>query len=463
MSDVPLHYLTLTELASLLRDRSLSPVEVTTALLERIDSLNGKLGAYARTMPELALEQARKAEQEIAAGDYRGPLHGVPLALKDLCATQETVTGCGSKILAEWEPDYDATVVTRLMAAGAVILGKLTMTEFAGTGYHPEAIAPVNPWGEARWPGLSSSGSGVATAAGLCFGATGTDTGGSIRLPSGACGVVGIKPTYGRVSRHGVFPLCDTLDHVGPMARSVADAAVMLEAMAGRDEQDQTSLTQPVESYGAAVGAGVAGVKVGIDPEYCSSGTDPEVYAALRDAVEVLGSLGAEVREITMPSMQESLAAWMTVFSADALAVHEQWYPERAEDYGPAFRLYLDGGANVSGADYSRAQVTRLALRRGMDAVFGEVDVIACPACALPAQLLDERAVEDALAMPSVAFTAPYNLTGDPSVTLPSGFNGEGLPLSLQLLGRHLDEMLLIRVASAYEQAGEWYRRHPGL
>jgi amidase len=257
--------------------------------------------------------------------------------------------------------------------------------------------------------------------------------------------------------------LSDTLDHVGPVARSVGDAAVVLQAIAGHDSRDATSLLQPVEAYGAAVGSSIAGVRIGIDRDYCTSEVDREVSAAVNAAVDVLAALGAEVREISMPSLADTLSAWLTIFSADALAVHQKWYPARADDYGPSFRAFLDSGSRLSAVDYSKAQVTRLSLKRRLEAVFQEVDVVACPACAEPAQELGDRSIEDAFAIRSVGFTTPYNLTGSPTITLPSGFNAGGLPLSLQLVGRDLDEMLLIKTAFAYEQASDWHLRHPVL
>ena len=298
MSEAPLHYKTITEVAGLIEGRDLSPVEVTGAMLERINDLDGHLKSYATVMADHALESAETAEREIGAGEYRGPLHGVPIAVKDLCFTRGVRTMGGAKVYADHVPTFDSTVVERLEAAGAVLLGKLNLTEGAMGGYNPEFQVPLNPWDSGRWSGASSSGSGVATAAGLCFGSLGSDTGGSIRFPSSACGIVGLKPTWGRVSRYGVFALAESLDHVGPMTRSTADAAIMLQAIAGYDANDATSLSDPVPDIVSGIGDGVRGVRVGVDNHHVSDSVDPEVTEAVLESVSVLEGLGAEVVDI---------------------------------------------------------------------------------------------------------------------------------------------------------------------
>src|ERR1700730_17451420 len=269
-------FLSLHELSAQLRDRKLSSAEVTRCVLDRIKQTNPKLRAYITVLEDSALSQASQADKEIEAGRWRGPLHGVPVAVKDLCQTKGVLTTCASRVLRDWRPDASAAVVERLEAAGAVILGKLNLTEFAVAWYHPEMPTPLNPWGADLWPGASSSGSGVATAAGLCFASIGTDTGGSIRFPSAACGIVGLKPTWGRVSRHGVFALGESLDHIGPMTRTVADAALMLGVIAGRDNADDTSLAAPLEDYSAALDRGVKGIRIGVDERYISAQASPE-------------------------------------------------------------------------------------------------------------------------------------------------------------------------------------------
>ena len=301
--------MTLTEAAGRVEAGGVSPVELTRAMLDRIASLDQQLHSFITVASDLALGQAKVAEREIGDGTYRGPLHGIPIAVKDLCYTKDVRTTCGSKILAGWLPDYDATVITKLYSAGAVLLGKLSLTEFAGIGYHPTVPMPINPWNANRWAGSSSSGSGVATAASLCFGSLGTDTGGSIRFPSAACGIVGVKPSYGRVSRHGVFPLAQSLDHVGPMTRSVRDAAAILEVIAGFDPSDPTTGRWPVPNYLDKLDVGIKGVRVGIDTALCSTDVDPEVSAGVLAATTVMRDLGASIHEIKFSQSEDAIAA----------------------------------------------------------------------------------------------------------------------------------------------------------
>ena len=292
---------TLTEVAGLIKNKEISPVELTGAMLDRIAMYESKLYSYLTVTAELALRQAKEAEQEIVKGKYRGPLHGMPIAVKDLCFTKGIRTTCSSKILFNWIPDYNATVVEKLNAAGAVMLGKLGMTEFALAGYHPSIHPPVNPWDAERWPGASSSGSGVATAASLCFGSLGSDTGGSIRFPSAACGIVGVKPTYGKVSRYGVFPLGESLDHIGPMTRCVEDSAIMLRAIAGFDPKDPTTRRITVRDYLDMLRNGVKGTRIGVDAEYCTKGVDPQVSASVLATTKVFQELGASIHEVKFP------------------------------------------------------------------------------------------------------------------------------------------------------------------
>ena len=322
-----LAYLSLTEAATLVEKREISPVELTRQQLARIEDVDARLHSYRTVLADRALEQAREAEQEIVAGRYRGPLHGIPIAVKDLCYTKGIPTACGSMLLQDWCPTVDATVVARLEAAGAILLGKLHMTEFALRWHHPAIPMPVNPWGPTLWPGVSSSGSGVATAAGLCYGSLGTDTGGSIRFPSASNGVVGLKPTYGRVSRYGVFPLAASFDNVGPITRSVADAAAMLEVLAGHDPDDPTSSYQPVPPYLSAIDGDIKGLRVGVDERFISQGATPEVTAAVLRAVAHLRDLGLEVVEITVPTMEALSETWTAICAADAGDAHREMYP----------------------------------------------------------------------------------------------------------------------------------------
>ncbi len=459
-----IYYLPLQELATQLRTRKLSSVEVTRCVLERIHKLNPRLHAYLTVLDEAALKTAAQADVEIGSGRWRGPLHGVPVAVKDLCQTKGVLTTCASRVRRDWRPDSSAAVVERLEAAGAVTLGKLNLTEFAVAWYHPEMPTPLSPWGADFWPGASSSGSGIATAAGLCFASIGTDTGGSIRFPSAACGIVGLKPTWGRVSRRGVFPLGESLDHIGPMTRTVADAALVLGVIAGRDEGDETSLAAPVEDYAAALDRGVKGIRIGVDEKYISAQASPEVGAAVLEAVRTLERLGARVANVTLPEVEPGIVAWMTICTADAAAAHEQTYPAKASDYGPGFRSFLEVGSAVRGQDYAKAHMVREGFANRFQELFGRVDVVACPSMSV-ASLPATGMPPDARALmgpnPLLHFTGPFNLSRNPTLSQPCGKSPAGPPPSLQLIGRHLEEATLLQAGAAYERATEWHNQRP--
>ena len=461
-SDLP--HLSLTEISSRIHSRELSPVDVTRALLERIERLDPRLRSYVTVLPSSALAQAARAERDLGQGKPRSPLHGVPVAVKDLCATKGIRTTCGTAVLADWIPDHDATVVERLSQAGAVILGKLKLTEGAFAQHHPSVAPPVNPWSAERWTGVSSSGSGVATAAGLCYGSLGTDTGGSIRFPAACNGIVGLKPTYGRVSRHGVFPLSVSFDHVGPMTRTVADAAAMLQVLAGFDPLDPTSRREATSDYSSGLGSSIRGTTIGFDEAYCTEGVDPQVASALVAALEVLGELGAETRPMSVPPVQELLEGWNPFVGVEAALAHQRTFPERSSEYGPDLRRFLELGLNVTGPQYAQIQAAREAFRGRLAMVFEGVDLIACPSMMAPAPPLALLAAltESQEAVPSLLkFTAPFNFSGSPTLSLPCGFSEEGLPISLQLVGRDLGEGDLLRVGHAYEQATDWHTRRP--
>ena len=465
MTDTPLHYRTITEIAALIEARELSPTEATRASLERIDALDGRLKSYATVMADHAIEAARRAESEIAAGEYRGPLHGVPIAVKDLCFTDGVRTMGGSKVYADHVPGFDSTVVARLESAGAVLLGKLNLTEGAMGGYNPELQIPLNPWNEDRWAGSSSSGSGSATAAGLCFGSLGSDTGGSIRFPAAACGIVGLKPTWGRVSRYGVLALAESLDHVGPMTRSSADAAIMLQAIAGYDANDPTSLSAPVPDMLAGIEDGVAGVRIGLDERHVSDGVNPELTRAVLDGVKALEGLGAEIVEIDMPDVDRYLPAWPVLCSAEAVAAHRENYPSRRDDYGPWFRGWLDMGAGKSAADYAEANNMRAECNGLVREAFKDIDAMACPSTIGPAYPVTPEALYGPMdSRRGTAFqryTVPYDFNGAPTLSVPCGLSSDGLPLSLQFVGKRLSEALLCRIGHAYERATEWHSLHP--
>lgn len=478
--DAALHYMGLLELAAKLRRREISPVEVIDAQLARIRDLQPKLMAFETVMADGARAQAEAAEKEIKAGHYRGPLHGIPFAVKDLLFTAGVPTKGGLKVYATHVPTFDATAVARLSKAGAVLLGKLSLAEGAGGGYHRDFRVPRNPWAANRWPGVSSSGSGVATAAGLCYASLATDTGGSIRQPSAANGVVGLKPTWGRVSRHGTLDFAPSLDHVGPMARRVGDVAAVLRIIAGHDRDDPTSLLEPVPDYLAQISKGAKGVRIGFDETYATAGTAPHMADAVRRALQVLETLGARTVPVRMPAFEmKHFESWFILASSEAAAVHERTFPSRADDYGAGFRDFLEGGRKFTGRDYARAGFIRADFAGRIRAAFRGIDVLACPTMMAEAFIYDpDKAYAgpvrsatgvpetiDGAPFPFVAvsgrFTTPYSLTGYPTLSLPCGASPDGMPLSLQLVGHPLAEGLLCRVGLAYERATDWHRRHP--
>lgn len=461
MSATEIHYWTLGELGAALARRELSPVEATQAQLERIDALDGRLHAYVSVTAESALAAAKQAEAEIGRDGARGPLHGVPIALKDLCATRGVRTTAGTRVLRDWIPDEDACVVERLQAAGAVVLGKLQMTEGALIAHHPDVTPPVNPWDASFWTGISSSGSGVATAAGLCFASLGTDTGGSIRFPSACCGLAGIKPTYGRVSRHGVVDLAASLDHVGPMTRSVGDAAHVLGVIAGHDPRDPTTLRAPVPDYAAELGRDLASVRIGIDEEYCRQGTDEEMARKVLEAVPVFRAAGAEIREVRMPDLGPAFSGWGAIAAGDIALAHEAYFPERADEYGPHLRSYLEHASQGSAADYARGCQERAAFRAQLTTLFDSIDLLLCPAVAVPIPAEDPPAIVASIEV--ARFTLPFDVSGNPTLTLPCGFRDGTRPIGLQLVARHLDEGLLCRAGDAFQRETDWHRRHPPL
>ena len=454
----------LSEVAALIERREVSPVELTTAMLTRIERLDPTLHAYLTVTPERALAAARAAESELARGKRRSPLHGIPIAVKDLCAARGARTTCASRVLGDLASDVDATVVRRLESAGAVLLGKQNLTEFALMGYHPALPRPRNPWNLQCDTGGSSSGAGAATAAGLCFAAIGTDTGGSIRYPSAWCGVVGLKPTYGRVSRAGVFPLAASLDHVGPLARRVADAALVLDAIAGFDPDDPTTLREPPPSAVPAADAGVRGLRVGWDERFVRDGTHPEAADAIERAVRTLAAAGADVRPVDVPPVEAVLPAWPVLCSAEAAVAHAPTFPLRAADYGPTFRTFLEYASTLRAQDYAAQHCARMEWSGRLRGVFEQVDAIACASTfmtAPPLELIDPYAPFDTDFVPFLRFTAPFNFSGNPTLSIPCGFSDKDLPYSLQLVGRHGDEALLCRLGHTYEQATDWHRRRP--
>ncbi len=458
MSDA-IAYATIRELGARYRKRELSPVEVTRALLARIEKLDDALHAFVTLTAERALADARAAEEALGRGDAR-PLLGIPVGHKDIYLTRGIRTTGGSALLADWIPEDEATCVRRWRDAGTVLLGKLITHEFAfGIQLPGHRFAPArNPWNRDHIPGGSSSGSGAALAAGLVVGATGSDTGGSIRGPAAFCGIVGLKPTYGRVSRAGVLTLSWTLDHTGPMARTVEDCAYLLQAMAGHDPADPASSRAPVDDYLAPLGRDVRGLRIGVPRAYFFEGVDPEVARAFEEALRTLRGLGAEVSDVEIPSIHAT-PSFLLILMAEAFAYHERDIREHPELYGDVVRERILTGALVSASEYTQAQRIRATLCRETAEVLRDVDVLATPTTPKPATPFSV-AQDPELGFPR-SNMPPFNLTGLPTLALPCGFSASGLPLSLQLAGRPFEEATVLRVGHAYERATAWHTRRP--
>jgi aspartyl-tRNA(Asn)/glutamyl-tRNA(Gln) amidotransferase subunit A len=459
MAGDDLVYTGIRELGAGFRKRAISPVELTGALLERIARLDPALDAFVTVTAERARAEAQAAEAALRRGDAR-PLLGIPVGYKDIYDTRGIRTTAGSALWADRIAESDATCVTRLQAGGCVMLGKLITHEFAWGIQSPgHRFRPArNPWNRDHIPGGSSSGSGAALAAGLCVGALGTDTGGSIRGPASFSGIAGLKPTYGRCSRAGVATLSWTLDHTGPMARSVEDCAYLLQALAGHDPLDPASSRTPVADYVGGLGQPVRGLRIGVPRDFFFDGADAEVVRAFDDAMTAIRGLGAHVRDVTIPSIWDA-PSFMVIMASEAFAYHERDLRERPELYGDLLRERLLSGALYTGAEYVQAMRVRERLRHEMLDVLREVDVLATPTSPRPAPTF--AAMWD----PSLGFprsnTPPFNLSGLPALALPCGFSSAGLPLSLQLAGRPFDEATVLRVGHAYQQATDWHRRRP--
>jgi aspartyl-tRNA(Asn)/glutamyl-tRNA(Gln) amidotransferase subunit A len=460
-----LHWLGAREQARLIAARQISPSDLVRAHLERIARLDGRLKSFLAVFADEALTAAHAAEQALGSGQPRGLLHGVPVAVKDLYDVAGTPTTAGSRI-AMPPAARDCTVVTRLRAAGAIILGKLNLHEFAygPTGINPHHGTPWNPWDAStqRIPGGSSSGSGVAVAAGLVPIGLGSDTGGSIRIPAACCGTVGLKPTYGRISKAGVFPLSYSLDHAGPLTRTVEDAALVLAVLAGHDPADPTSSRRPVTDYLAALATPVRGVRLGLLREFLAD-ADPEVQAAIGTAIDVLRSLGCTVEEVTLPLARYAPSVSFAIQSAEAWAYHESALRRQAAEYGTDVRRRLLAGAFIPAAGYVKAQKARRQVRGEVAAALRRVDALLLPALPVAAPPLAALEGQGAVELRRILTrcTRLGNVTGHPAVCLPCGFNREGLPLSLQIAGRAFDEATILRLAHAYEMTTDWHKRRP--
>jgi len=459
-----IHYQPLTKVAKHIEAGDVSPVALTKALLARIDAKDGALKSYTTVTAELALFQAKRAEDEIKRGGYRGPMHGIPVAVKDLCYTKGIKTTGGMAIYEDFKPDYNATVVDKLEQAGAVLLGKLHMTEGATLEHHPEMPEPRNPWKEDLWTGVSSSGSGIAPAAGMAYATIGSDTGGSIRFPSAANGLTGVKPTWGRISRYGIFDLAATYDHLGPMARSAADAAAMLEALTGHDPKDTTSLPSPVPHYLDELDGvyGAKGMKIGLDWDYVSTDADPVTVGFVKEAVNVLKELGAVAREVKFPSVDALLEYSMAMTMAEMAAHHEKTYPSQANRYGEWIRQGMEKGLSAKSIDIGKGIIERQKFRGAVVSFFNGVDALVIPVFQKGTPTWTEvRDLNANNINALMRFTSPFNATGVPTVTLPCGFTADGRPVAFQLVGPHESEATLLKIAHAYQQVTDWHLQMP--
>jgi aspartyl-tRNA(Asn)/glutamyl-tRNA(Gln) amidotransferase subunit A len=460
-----LHWLTATEASRAFAAKRLSPVELTEALLARIARLDPKVNAFIRLDAEAARAAARAAEAEITAGRIRGPLHGVPVGIKDIIDVAGLPTTGHSKILVDNIASADAVVVAKLRQAGAIVLGKLSTHEFAIGGPSFDLPFPParNPWNTDHHPGGSSSGAGAGLAAGFFPLALGTDTGGSVRNPASANGIVGLKPTYGLVSRRGVFPLSYTLDHVGPMTRSVADNALLLDAIAGHDPADPGSAPSSARYFGRLLDRGVNELRIGFVRHFHETDipATPEVTAALEDAARILQAEGALVSTITLPSLNEFAAVNRVILGSEAWSVHAPWLRSRPGDYGQLARRRLMSGAFIPAGDYVGAQRRRLQMIAAVEEVFRDVDVLICASSMDPSSRIED-AVETARTYPRQART-PFNVTGHPALAMMAGLSPLGLPLSVQFVGRYFEDATVLRVAAAYERAAGWHKKHPPI
>jgi aspartyl-tRNA(Asn)/glutamyl-tRNA(Gln) amidotransferase subunit A len=471
-ADIPL--LSATALGALLQKREVSPVEATEAYLERIAAVDDRLHSYITVCRDTALQAAREAEQAIGRGDYRGPLHGVPFAVKDQFWTRGVLTTGGSTLLGDFVPEEDATVVARLKAAGAVLLGKLNMSEFAtGNSVHHPYGMPHNPWDLARHPGTSSSGSGAATAACLCATSLGEDTGGSIRNPANNCGLVGLRPTWGLVSRHGMLGAGWSMDIGGPISRTVEDCAITLQAIAGHDPRDSYTAKIAVPDYRAGLTGQVRGIRLGVVKEAIDADfLQPQVKAAVTKAIADLQGLGATVVEVSIPLLPIAAAVTRAIIGVESAAIHHNWIRTRLREYDHNVQLDLLTGSVTPAALYYKAQQLRELIRRQVLAALRQVDVLALPSSSEPAPLLPQRAglqsQEEARQRMSGrrSFTGTFNLANVPALSVVCGFvavDGKDLPVGLQLAGRPFEDGLLLRVAHAYEQSTTWHTRRPPL
>lgn len=452
MTDIS--FLTATELGPLIKSKQLSPVELTKNILNRIDKFDPILRTYITPLPDLALQQAKEAEDKIMRGEYKGPLHGIPVGIKDNYETKGIRTTDGSKLFANFIPEKSATVVNKLLKAGTIMLGKQNMHELAAgsTGTNPFFGTTRNPWNTNYMPGGSSGGGTASLAAGLTTLATGTDTFGSIRLPAAMCGVYGLKPTYGLVSTHGIFPTAWSLDTAGPIARSVSDLALMLNYMAGFDTNDPASLHVKIPNYTENLHKEINGIKIGV-PTYYLNGLDSDVERLFQHAITIFKNLGAEIKEIEIPELTMSTFAGYTTVTGEASTFHYEWLQHFPDDYSADIRSFFLAGTLTSTPKYVRAQQTRRKMIEAFNQAFLDVDVMLAPTIPITTPAFSENWIEQNLDVVKecLPFTSPINLTGVPSLAVPMGLDQRGLPVGMQIIGNHLSEKLVLQVGSAWE------------
>jgi aspartyl-tRNA(Asn)/glutamyl-tRNA(Gln) amidotransferase subunit A len=457
--------LTIAEAARRIAARKLSPVELTRDCLDRIARLDGRLHAFIAVLEERAIEEARAAEAEIMASGPRSPLHGIPIGLKDIFETKGIPTTGHSRVLQDHVPAEDGAVVEKLAEAGSVLLGKLATHEFAFGGPSFDLPWPParNPWNPAHFTAGSSSGTGAAVAAGMVLGGTGSDTGGSIRGPASLCGIAGIKPTYGLVSRHGVLPLAWSLDHAGPMAWTAEDCALLLQAMAGHDKRDPASVDRPVPNFTRRIGGAIKGLRIGVVRHWFETDNPATETSrkAIDAALDVFRGLGAEIRDVTLSPLPEWHAAGYIILLGETYAVHEAWLKQHPEKYGEIFRDRVVLGATISGATYLQAVRRRRELIAEIEQATLGLDILVSVSQTGEAPRIDEVSKWATAALPS--YTLPFNLTGWPAMSVCCGFGSGGLPLGIQLAARPFEDALLLRVADAYERATDWRGRRPAL
>ena len=484
-----LYELSIKEISELIKKKEVSPVELTKQILNRIERYDGDINSYVTVLADYAIQKAKKAQDDIASGKYLGPLHGVPIGLKDIFVMKDVRTTAGSKILESFMPLYNATVTQKLLDAGAIIVGKNNMDEFAmGSSNETSYFGVVkNPWDLQRVPGGSSGGSAAAVAASLCYGSVGTDTGGSIRQPASLCGIVGMKPTYGNVSRFGMIAFASSLDQAGPLTKSVYDAAIILNLISGHEPRDSTSVNRPAPDYTSNLKNDLHGLKVGIPKEYFIDGIDAEVLCAVQDAIKLITELGAEIIEMSLPHTEYATAAYYIIAPSEASSNLARYdgvkYGYRSQSFDDLLDMYKNtksegfGGevkrrimigtyalsAGYYDAFYNKARKVQTLIRQDFQNAFEKVDVILTPTAAEPAFKLGEKTSDPIKMYLSDIFTNPTNLAGLPGISLPCGYTNDGLPIGLQFIGKPFDEQNVLNAAYAYESNTDWNKRRPKI